>query len=325
MNISIKVKKMSNGIAESDKQVAVLIDFENVGLNSIQWLFDQLSDIGRVIVKRAYADWSHAGRSRDKLLQLGIEPIHLFHNTQSGKNSSDIRLAIDAVELLYQAPVDTFVIVSSDSDFVPLVSKLRASGKTVIGGGRRSTVSRTLVLSCDRYFYLDQQDAVNKDTEVEDSKNNNGESLLVRALKAAMDEHARTRGSKLYQNITRLDPSFDFRGMGYTTFAKYLENSPEVKVTRPSGRGDVTVELSETGEITSENSGWDTDLDGAWSKRAHDSGQRIPGAKAASDAAKILLVGRLSDSKYKTLQGLLDASDFLNSKWDRDRNTIVKM
>ena len=104
---------MSNGISESDKQVAVLIDFENVGLNSIQWLFDQLSDIGRVIVKRAYADWSQAVRSRDKLLQLGIEPIHLFHNTQSGKNSSDIRLAIDAVELLYQAPVDTFVIVET--------------------------------------------------------------------------------------------------------------------------------------------------------------------------------------------------------------------
>ena len=316
---------MSNGISESDKQVAVLIDFENVGLNSIQWLFDQLSDIGRVIVKRAYADWSHAGRSRDKLLQLGIEPIHLFQNTQSGKNSSDIRLAIDAVELLYQAPVDTFVIVSSDSDFVPLVSKLRASGKTVIGGGRRSTVSRTLVLSCDRYFYLDQQDTKSKDTEVGEFKNDDGASLLVRALKAAMDEDARTMGSKLYQNITRLDPSFDFRGLGYTTFAKYLENSSEVKVTRPSGRGDVTVELSDSYETASQELAWDVGLDSSWNKRASDSGQRIPGAKAASDAAKILSVGRLSDSQYKTLQGLLDASEYLKSRWERDRNTIVRI
>ena len=195
----------------------------------------------------------------------------------------------------------------------------------MIGGGRRATVSRTLVLSCDKYFYLDQQDTNNKDAEVEGAKNIDGESLLVRALKAAMDEHARTMGSKLYQNITRLDPSFDFRGMGYTTFAKYLENSSEVKVTRPSGRGDVTVEMSDNSEIASDKMAWDTDLDSAWSKRANESGERIPGAKAASDAAKVLLVGRLSDSKYKTLQGLLDASDYLNSKWDRDRNTIVKI
>ena len=124
-----------------DRQVAVLIDFENVGLDSVRWLFDQVSDIGRIIIRRAYADWSAAAgkrdhrQQRDQLLELGIEPIHLFHSV-SGKNSSDIRLAIDAIELMYLSPVDTFVIVSSDTDFVPLVSKLRAAGKTVIGAGR---------------------------------------------------------------------------------------------------------------------------------------------------------------------------------------------
>ena len=114
----------------AERQLAVLIDFENTGLKSIQWLFDQISDIGRIIVKRAYADWSVESDKRDQLLELGVEPVHLFRSSGGGKNSSDIRLAIDAIELLHQSPVDTFVIVSSDSDFVPLVSKLRAAGQS---------------------------------------------------------------------------------------------------------------------------------------------------------------------------------------------------
>lgn len=146
----------------AERQLAVLIDVENTGLKSIQWLFDQVADIGRIIVKRAYADWSVASNKRDQLqlIELGIEPVHLFRSSGGSKNSSDIRLVIDAVDLLHQSPVDTFVIVSSDSDFVPLVSKLRAAGKTVIGAGREAIVSRTLVKSCDRYFYLDQNDRV---------------------------------------------------------------------------------------------------------------------------------------------------------------------
>ena len=136
-------------------QIAVLIDFENVGLDSIQFLFDQISDTGRIIVKRAYADWATESKRRDQILELGIEPIHLFRTTSGGKNASDIRLAIDAIALLYTSPVDTFVIVSSDSDFVPLTSKLRSEGKTVIGAGREAIASRTLITACDRYIYLD--------------------------------------------------------------------------------------------------------------------------------------------------------------------------
>ena len=138
----------------SESQIAVLIDYENVGLGSIQGLFDQLSDMGRIIVKRAYADWSSGARQRDQLLELGIEAVHHFHAAKVAKNSSDISLCIDAVDLLYRSPVDTFVIVSADSDFVTLVSKLRSAGKTVIGAGRHDVVSSTLVRACDRYIYL---------------------------------------------------------------------------------------------------------------------------------------------------------------------------
>jgi uncharacterized protein (TIGR00288 family) len=302
---------------EGDGQVAVLIDLENVGLNSIQWLFDQISDVGRIIVKRAYADWSvHRGK-RDQLLELGIEAKHLFHSTNSGKNSSDISLAIDAVDLLYGAPVDTFVIVSSDSDFVPLVSKLRAAGKTVIGAGRRATASRTLVISCDRFFYLEQ--AERRASGKKGPGPPKDESVLVRAVTAACDEQGRVVGSKLYQTIQRMDPSFDYRAAGYSTFTRYLDASPEVQVVRPKGQGDVSVELADA----SPPEDWAAEIDTAWTERAPSSGQAIPASTAASDAAKVLGATKLSASQYKTLQKLLDAADTLRQRWRRDGNRII--
>ncbi len=231
----------------ADQQIAVLIDYENVGLGSIRWLFDQISDIGRIVVKRAYADWStdNSKRDRGQLLELGVEPMHLFHSPASGKNASDIRLAIDAVDLLHGSSIDTFVIVSADSDFVPLVTKLRSTGKTVIGAGRKAVVARTLVASCDKYFYLDQ--AASPARVAVSAPEPQDESLLVRAMKVTVDERGRVKGSKLRETMQRLDPAFDFKAEGYSTFSRYLEASPEVKVTRPRGPGDVTVELSEAG------------------------------------------------------------------------------
>ena len=317
---------MNSSEKAADRQVAVMIDFENVGLGSIQWLFDQVSDIGRIIVKRAYADWSIASNKRDQLLEFGIDPIHVFRSASGGKNSSDIRLVIDAVELLYQSTVDTFVIVSSDSDFVPLVSKLRAAGKTVIGAGRQAIVSPTLVKSCDRYFYLDEGGTTRK--RVRSPKKQETETLLIRAAKATIDEEGRVLGSKLHQTLLRLDPSFDFRSSSYSTFTKYLEASPGVKVIRPRGPGDVTVELAEpnavlAGTASDADELWES-IDNEWSKRATKRGGSIPGPIAATDAARFIGVTKLSISRYKTLQGLLEASKTLNAKWSRDRNTIVR-
>lgn len=302
----------------SDHQVAVLIDFENVGLNSIRWLFDQISDVGRITVRRAYADWTQSGKSqRDHLLELGIEPIHLFHST-SGKNSSDIRLAIDAIELLHSSIVDTFVIVSSDSDFVPLVSKLRAAGKTVIGAGRKKTASRTLVISCDRYCYLD--DGESEPAIQSMSTERHEESLLKRAVEAAMNEQGQVIGSKLMQTIQRLDPSFNFRGNGYSTFTKYLESAPDVKVIRSRGQGDVTVEL-----VDLDRSNWEPRVDAAWSEKAPLPNQYVSGTTAASIAASTLGYEKLSASPYKTLQSLLDSSELLRSNWRRDVNKIIRL
>lgn len=317
---------MDNGGLNAERQVAVLIDFENVGLSSIQWLFDQISDIGRITIKRAYTDWSVARSTREQVLQLGIEPVHLFHMAGSGKNSSDIRLVIDAIDLLYQSPIDTFVIVSSDSDFVPLVSKLRAGGKSVIGAGRQATASRTLVISCDRYFYLDQSNKPRQPAPVAEKPQS--DTLLLRAMRAAMDEEGRVLGSKLRQTLQRLDPSFDFRALGYSTFGKYLQASPDVVVGRPSGGGDVTVELADLSMSSaaepSDPEVWGPRVDAAWSRRAPNSGQSIIGSSAAKYAAEALGVTKLSASQYKTLQRLLDASAQLGSRWHRNGNAITR-
>ena len=313
-----------------ERQLAVLIDFENAGLKSIQWLFDQVSDIGRIVVKRAYADWSVEADKRDQLLELGIEPVHLFRSGGGGKNSSDIRLAIDAIGLLHQSPVDTFIIVSSDSDFVPLVSKLRSAGKMVIGAGREAIVSRTLVRSCDRYFFLEHSEKVSS-TETspqEEQYREYVDELLMRAVRAAIDEQGRVVGSKLGLTLQRLDPGFDYRTLGYSTFIRFIEAHPWLKVIRPKGPGDITVEFidpnfSSTDKATSPET-WESEINTAWSKRANTSGQSIPGPTAATDAARVLRVSKLSASPFKTLQSLLEASDALHTKWSRDGNTIIR-
>lgn len=312
-----------------DRQIAVLIDLENVGLSSIQWLFDQISDIGRIIVKRAYADWSIEASKKDQLLELGIEAIPLVRSTSGGKNASDIRLAIDAVDLQFTSPVDTFVIVSSDSDFVPLVSKLRSAGKTVLGAGEEKKAPKTLVKSCDRYFYLDKDRSIRKSKREKSTvKLNETENLIRRAVEASIDEHGKVLGSKLHQMILRLDPSFDYSLYGYSTFTKFLEASSILKLNRPDGPGDITIELSEqTAPVidasVSSKELWEQ-IDAAWSKRADKSGASIPGPNAAADAATALGVHKLSASVYKTLQELLDASEYLAKKWSRKSNTIIR-
>ena len=190
-----------------DSQIGVLIDYENVGLGSIHPLFDQLSDIGRIIIKRAYADWSKAIGRGDQMLELGIEAKHYFRAAGAGKNASDICLAIDAIDLMHRTPVDTFVIVSSDTDFVPLVSTLRAAGKTVIGAGRRGAVSPALVHSCDRYIYLDDGEPT---AQAHSALKEQAEALLLRAVGASTDDLGQVVAAKLPQHHAAYGPQFRF-------------------------------------------------------------------------------------------------------------------
>lgn len=309
--------------ASTESQIAVLIDFENVGLNSIQGLFDQLSDIGRIIIKKAYADWSTLKTPREQLFELGVEPVLVLKSTSGGKNSSDIRLTIDAVELMFQTTVDTFVVVSSDKDFVPLITKLRSAGKIVIGAGRKEITPKNLVRACDRYIFFDQADS-NVVPQVSEAPS--VDELLIRGVRASADEYGRVVGSKLRSTLQRLDPSFNYQAYGYSTFGKLLEASPVVRVMRPHKVGDVTIELNES-LLTTKTTNVDVaaQINDAWANRASEPGASIAGPVAASDAAKVLKVSKLSLSQYKTLQQLLDANEELNKKWKRNKNMIIRL
>ena len=319
---------MVMGQSSGDRQVAVLIDDENVSVGSVEWLFDRISNLGRILIRRAYSDWSKGGNVRDQLLEFGIEPVHVFQASSSGKNASDIRLAIDAIDLLYSSPVDTFVIVSGDADFLPLVNKLRSSGKMVVGAGRQKSTSATLVKACDRYYYLDRNVEDTGESNKPRPKERPRGSLLVRAVRASMDADGRVTGSRLHATMQRLDPGFDFRDRNFNSFTGFLEASSDVRVTRPSGQGqgDVIIELRRGGQDkAAQKSPSEVErIDAAWSKRAPSSGKSMPGAVAAGDAAKVLGASKLSDSEHRNLQRLLDAMPQLARNWRRDGNTISR-
>ena len=323
-----------------DDQVGVLIDFENVGSANLHSLFDQLSEVGRIIVKRAYADWTKIARKGEEMMQLGVEARHYFRMSGSGKNASDICLAIDAIDLLHRTPIDTFVIVSSDTDFVPLVSTLRGSGKTVIGAGHRGVVSSALVHSCDRYIYLDDGKSEARDTS---ALSQQADQLLRRAMDTSVDEQGLVVAAKLHNTMKRMDPSFDYRTLGHKTFSQYLSSSKLIDIQRRGGdHGDVIVALADqsrssqpqqttrgprtqqppqtSGRNQETETRWDEQIDIAW---AMIPGNPISGSKASSAAAKVLGVSKLSSSAHKSLQGLLDASEMLSARWYRKGNSIV--
>lgn len=306
--------------ASPDARVAALIDVENVGLEPLQWLFDEIATLGRVTVRRAYADWSSIGNQRDRVLGLGLEPVQQFHAAR-GKNSADLRLAIDAVDLLYSANIDIFVIVSADSDFLPLISRLRTAGKSVIAAGRRSAMSQSVVSSVDRFYDLDRvgDDAVRDDTVTD---------LVRRAIQSSMDDQGKVGGSKLHGTIQRLDPSFDYRSLGFANFTAFVESLPDLKVTRPRGPGDTTVEIAgpsikvlaeEAIEVTPSK------IHAAWAERAQTVGGTVPGSVAGKLAAVAMGGQVLKDTGYKSLNALIAAHDLLRMKWSQSRNTVKRI
>lgn len=152
------MKKMIN-----DMRIAVLIDAENVPYKYIGSILQEVTKYGIPTVKRIYGDWTLQNSSgwKQKLLEYAITPIQQYSYT-TGKNSSDSALIIDAMDLLYESNVDSFCIVSSDSDFTRLVVRLRESGKFVIGIGERKTPS-PFIVSCDKFIYMDIIDSDSKD------------------------------------------------------------------------------------------------------------------------------------------------------------------
>src|SRR5436305_7536337 len=153
-----------SSMPDGERSLAVFIDFENLALGfqgrrdrfDIARVLERLVEKGKIVAKKAYADWSRFGNYTAPLHEAAIELVEIPKRTQSGKNSADIRLCVDALDLAYSKEhIDTFVVVSGDSDFSPLVSKLKENGKHVIGLGMQESTSDLLRDNCDEFIYYE--------------------------------------------------------------------------------------------------------------------------------------------------------------------------
>src|SRR6201991_3675700 len=152
-------------VPNDTRSMAVFCDFENVALGvreskydkfDIEKVLERLLLQGSIVVKKAYCDWERYKAFKNDMHSASFELIEIPHVRQSGKNSADIRMVVDALDLCYtKEHVDTFVIISGDSDFSPLVSKLRENDKFVIGVGVKSSTSDLLIANCDEFIYYD--------------------------------------------------------------------------------------------------------------------------------------------------------------------------
>ncbi len=222
-------------------QIAIFIDFENVALWAEQEfldfeltpLLDFLQTRGPVVIKRVYGDWSRFFRYRDDLMNSAVDLVQIY-SVRAGKNRADIRLALDALETAIQRPqIQTFVIVSGDSDFGPLVAKLREYGRYTLGIGPRDVTHPLLIRACDEFVYLEAvlgdgsaehalHETVRSDSEL-------ARGLLEKALKVhAQRDELPVLALRLKQTMLQMEPSFNEANFGHAQFKGWLENHQEM-------------------------------------------------------------------------------------------------
>jgi uncharacterized LabA/DUF88 family protein len=236
----------------SDATMAVFLDLENIALGArdanypmfdVQKVLERLLLKGHIVVKKAYCDFERYKDFKRGLHEAAFELIEIPHVRQSGKNSADIRMVVDALDLCYtKGHVDTFVILSGDSDFSPLVSKLRENAKTVIGLGVKNSTSDLFISNCDEFIYYDdlvrrapsksrQRAAAapaGKKTAKEDNKGpdvTEALDLVVETLDAVTEERGENEAiwcSMIKQAIKRRHPGFNERAYGFRSFNDLL-------------------------------------------------------------------------------------------------------
>ncbi len=260
-----------------DLILALFCDFENVALGvrdakyakfDIARVLERLLVKGSIVVKKAYCDWDRYKEFKEQMHEAAFELIEIPHARQSGKNSADIRMVVDALDLCYtKSHVDTFVIISGDSDFSPLVSKLRENAKTVIGVGVKNSTSDLLMRNCDEFIFYDdlvreaeisrrkrRRPAAKKAAPVtateatvveapkakEEDRLQAGIDLIIEtadAMHAERGEEGTLWGSMIKQALKRRRPEFNESYYGVRSFNKLLEEA--------QARGHLDLELDE--------------------------------------------------------------------------------
>jgi uncharacterized protein (TIGR00288 family) len=266
-------------VSGDNGSLALFCDFENIALGArdarhdrfdIRPVLERLLVKGSIVVKKAYCDWERYKDFKAGMHEAAFEMIEIPHVRQSGKNSADIRMVVDALDLCYtKAHIDTFVIISGDSDFSPLVSKLRENAKTVIGVGVKSSTSDLLMSNCDEFIFYDdlvakrapkvertRARAKPKSTPRKDANEaiankpapeTRGEDLTQDGIDLVLDtaealyeergERGNLWGSIVKQTLKRRRPGFNEGTYGFRSFSDLLEEA--------RNRGALELELDE--------------------------------------------------------------------------------
>ena len=238
-------------MADQAHSLAVFIDFENLALGlaprgggrrtkkpdvlDMKRVLERLVEKGKVVAKRAYADWQRFGEYVTPLHELGIELMEIPERGITGKNSADIRLVVDAMELSYSKEhIDTFVIVSGDSDFTPLVLRLKENGKTLVGVGMKDSTSDLLAANCDEFIYYEDiggtagTGAPALGDKVPRNKRKAFE-LLLDTIEAIQRENVGIMYSSLVKDtMKRKQPQFTETSYGYRSFSQMLEDAQKL-------------------------------------------------------------------------------------------------
>jgi uncharacterized protein (TIGR00288 family) len=225
----------------SELTLAIYVDFENLALGAqdmkgsgrfeIDLVLKRLLEKGRIVAKRAYCDWSRYRQFVQEFHKLGFELIDIPQTKISGKNSADIRMVVDAIDLCYsKSHIDTFALLTGDSDFSPLVSKLKENDKRVLGCGVRNSTSDLLAASCDEFIYYDDLIAVAKRprTRAKPSQNQaQGDALekVTETVTSLAAEYDPLWGSLVKQTVRRVYPGFNETVHGYRSFSELLEDA----------------------------------------------------------------------------------------------------
>jgi uncharacterized protein (TIGR00288 family) len=264
--------------------IAVFVDYENLALGvrdmkggdfQVQLILKRLLEKGRIVFKRAYCDWSSYRNDVREFHAQGIEMVDIPRSKMSGKNSADIHMVVDALDLCYSKQhIDMFALLTGDSDFSPLVSKLKENNKRVVGCGVKNSTSNLLIGNCDEFIYYD--DLVRKASasagkktstrkkaksgskatgagkgdgggESED-KRQEGVDQVMEIIRSLALDYDPLWGSMVKQTIRRVNPGFNESYYGYQSFAELLKEAQDagyIELDYDANRGNYKVRLSE--------------------------------------------------------------------------------
>ena len=273
---------------------ALLIDADNISAKYIKPILTELSKYGNITYKRIYGDWTSTQHSKwkDELLTNSITPIQQFSYTQ-GKNATDSAMIIDAMDILYTNDVHGFCIVSSDSDFTRLVSRLRESGKLVIGMGENKT-PEPFRKACDKFTILENllnEPVPGEEEELEETEELHGglrgeriEDEIIKMIIENQDNNKQTGLGEVGSRLVSLYPDFDVRSYGYNMLSRFLEDFTRIQLVKKGNFMSVTLK---------EDKGMKEDIDRFVLKLVKEAGK---------DGIELSILGNRVYEKYKNFK-----------------------